>query len=60
MDYFVLLCFWFTFATMIEYAAINFLQRYVVASLNLLIKQKKVLQDEDKYLAKISRVGSID
>ncbi|KAA0198218.1 hypothetical protein HAZT_HAZT002910 [Hyalella azteca] len=57
LDYFVLLCFWFTFATMIEYAGVNYSQRYAVASLNLLKKRQAKLREEEEYVAKLARVG---
>ncbi|XP_047737312.1 uncharacterized protein LOC108673826 isoform X2 [Hyalella azteca] len=58
LDYFVLLCFWFTFATMIEYAGVNYSQRYAVASLNLLKKRQAKLREEEEYVAKLAREGA--
>ena len=57
LDYFVLMCFWFTFATMIEYAAINYLQRYAIVTLNRLIKRRDKLRGEQEFLARLARVG---
>ena len=57
LDYFVVLCFWCTFATMVEYAAINYLQRYAVETLNLLIKRQEKLRLEREFLDSLIMVG---
>uniref|UniRef100_A0A6A7G5N9 Gamma-aminobutyric acid receptor subunit alpha-6 n=1 Tax=Hirondellea gigas TaxID=1518452 RepID=A0A6A7G5N9_9CRUS len=58
LDYFVLLCFWFTFATIIEYAAINYLERYAITTVKRLKERREKLKQEKAHLAKLAREGA--
>ncbi|XP_022660141.1 gamma-aminobutyric acid receptor subunit alpha-6-like isoform X1 [Varroa jacobsoni] len=50
LDWFVVMCFSFVFAALVEYACVNYIERYMT------MKQKKLLEARNKYEARFEQV----